>query len=152
MVRLRWLFREAALRRWIWVMMEAMRVNNSCAARLASHHDCTSAAAAVRTWQTVKSGFFPPPLLVRASQEQVRDGSDCLMSHQAHVRAALEMVEAQLCFFVLEAAFHTPPREGHDQQHAQRRFRRRMRDEELDLLRFHYDPGQRCLDRGRRGQ
>lgn len=73
---------------------------------------------------------------MRASEKQMGEGGNCLMSHQSYIRAALEVIEAQFRLFVLKAAFHAPPRESHLEQHAQGRFARRMDDEELELLRF----------------
>ena len=70
-MRLRWLFRERALRSWVSVMMSAARCRREVTAFPVSHHDWTKAAAAVRTWQTVSSRFFPPPLLMHAGEEQM---------------------------------------------------------------------------------
>ena len=70
-MRLRWLLRERALRSWVSVMMSAARCRREVTAFPVSHHDWTKAAAAVRTWQTVSSRFFPPPLLMHAGEEQV---------------------------------------------------------------------------------
>src|SRR5436190_24227417 len=48
----------------------------------------TMAAAAVRTWQTVSSGFFPPQFLMHLRQEQMADSRDRLMAHQPHISVA----------------------------------------------------------------
>jgi len=57
------------------------------------------------------------------------------MTQQADIGAALEVIEAQLRFLILEAAFHTPPTEGHEQQYFERDLARRKRNEVLNLLR-----------------
>ena len=93
-VRLRWLLRERALRSCVSAMMSAARCRIEVTAFPVSHHDWTKAAAAVRTWQTVNSWFFPPPLLMHAREEQVGQSRDGLVPRQAHVGPALEVIEA----------------------------------------------------------
>ena len=63
---------------------------------------------AVRTWQRVISGFFPPEPLGLAGQEQVADLGDGEMFHQGVVLANLEMAQAQFVLFILQATLHGP--------------------------------------------
>src|SRR5215510_9245758 len=89
-VRLVWLFRALAFCFcWYWIFL-AVRCNSFLPAFFPKDHDCTKAAAAVRIWQTVNSGFFPP-LHPDSLQEQVADGRQGLVSHQAPIIAALVM-------------------------------------------------------------
>ena len=150
-VRLRWLFRERALRAWVSRMMRAARSTHWLAAVRESHHDWTNAEAAVRIWQTVSSGFFPPPLLMHAGEKQVGQGRDRLMTHQANLGTAFKMIEAQFRFLVLKRALHAPPREGHVQQYRQPCVLRCFRNEELEHIRLQHAPGNDQVHR-RHGQ
>src|SRR5260221_14639021 len=89
-VRLRWLLRERALRSCVSVMMSAARCRMGVTAFPVSHQDWTNAAAAVRTWQTVRSRFFPPPLLMHAREEQGGQSPDGLEAYQGHLAESLE--------------------------------------------------------------
>lgn len=113
----------AAASNWTW------------AALLPSDQERTTAAAAMRTWHTVSSGFFPPQLLLDLRQEQVTHGGYRLMAFQPQVGTSLEVVEAQFRLLILEAAFDVPTREGHQQEFIQPRVGRRVADEVLDLRR-----------------
>src|SRR6202011_2657620 len=101
-VRLRWLFRERALRTWVSRIMRAARSINWLAAVPESHQDRTNAEVAVRIWQTVNSGFFPPPCLMHAREKQVGQGRDRLMTHQADIGTAFKMIEAQFRFLIFK--------------------------------------------------
>jgi hypothetical protein len=136
MVRLWWLRRDAARRRWVLRMMFAVCSRRRCAVREGSDFDCTTAVQAVRTWQTVNWGFFFPTQQGHPREEQVRHRRQELVPQQADIRAALEVIEAQLRFLIFEAAFHTPPTEGHEQQHFERGLARRESNEVLDLMKY----------------
>src|SRR6185312_3440511 len=103
-----WQRRASSLRCWVYFSsaMAASRINR--AARLPKPHERTKAAAAVLTWQTVSSGFFPPEFLVHLRQEQVAYRRNRLMPFQPQIRPPLEVVETQFGFLVLEAAFDAP--------------------------------------------
>ena len=73
-----------------------------------SHQERTTADAAVRTWQTVSSEFFPPQFLMHFRQEQVTDSRNRLVAHQSHIGSPLEVIEAQLGLLILEATLHAP--------------------------------------------
>lgn len=59
-----WLRQDAASRSCVSVMVRAARSRNICLTCPVNHNDRISAELAVRSWQTVSSGFFPPPLLM----------------------------------------------------------------------------------------
>jgi len=117
---------------WYWIF-SAVRANSFLPAFFPKDHDCTKAAAAVRIWQTVSSGFFPP-LLPQAFQEQMTDGGQGLVSHQAAIVSAFVMIEPQFAFLVFETAFHMPTREGHQQQRLHTCFGGRVADKVFDLI------------------
>ena len=123
--------RAWALRLCVYSSSATAASRISRAAVRPSPHERTSAAAAVRTWQTVNSGFFPPQLLPYFRQEQVTHGGDCLMTYQSPVRPPLEVIEAKFGLLVLEAALHCAMREGHVQQFFHRRIGCRVADEEF---------------------
>src|SRR5262245_52884654 len=87
-VRLVWLFRALAFCFCWYAIFSAVRSSSFLLACFPNDHDCTKAAAAVRIWQTVSSGFFPP-LLPSFFQEQVSNRGQCLMSHQASIFSPL---------------------------------------------------------------
>src|SRR5262249_49921089 len=68
----------------------------------------TKAAAAVRTWHTVSSGFFPPKLPADLRQHQVAHRTDDLVPLQPQVAPTFPVVKAQLHLGVLKAALHMP--------------------------------------------
>ena len=57
---------------------------------------------AVRTWQTVTSGFFPPLLLAELGQEQMTHAGQDQVALDRKVVADLEVVHAQLGLGVLQ--------------------------------------------------
>ena len=61
---------------------------------------------------------------------------DRLVTHQADVRTALEVVKAQFRFLIFETTLYAPPREGHVQQDREWRVARGVGNEKLDLVRF----------------
>src|SRR5438128_1577609 len=146
-VRLVWLFRALALWCCWYAIFSAVWSRSRVAVDRPSHQECTKAAAAVRTWHTVSSGFFPPLPLVHARQEQVGHGSDRLVTQQAAIIPTLVMIEPQLCFLILEAALHVPAGKGHPQQHLQARSRRRVADEVFHLVRRQHVAGYEQIDR-----
>ena len=75
-----WQRRERAIRNCVNVIIPAVFSNNLSLTFPVSHKDRTSAEEAVRIWQTVNSGFFPPPQLMYLSQEQMTDRGDYKMA------------------------------------------------------------------------
>src|SRR5208337_724852 len=55
------------------------------------------------------------------------------MAFQPQIAATLVLIQADLTLVVLEASFHAPPREGHQQQGRYSGFRRCVAHEEFDL-------------------
>ena len=86
----------AFLRCW-YLIFSAVRSNRSLLALFPNDQDCIKAAAAVRTWQTVNSGFFPP-LLPHAFQEQVRDCRQRLVADKPSIFSSFVMIESQFGF------------------------------------------------------
>src|SRR3954447_26164771 len=103
-----WHWRDSVLRFWVYVISATAASMSNLVATRPNHHERTTAAAAVRTWQTVSAEFFPPQLLMHLRQEQVAGSRDRLMALQPHIRSPLKVVEAQLRLLILEAAFHAP--------------------------------------------
>src|SRR6516225_5910123 len=101
-VRLVWERRALAFCRCWYTIFSAVCSNRRAARLRPSHHDCTKAAAAVRSWQTVRSGFFPPPLLPDAGEEQMANSGHRLVPQQPQVVAALVVIEAQFGFLILK--------------------------------------------------
>src|SRR5260370_13877136 len=94
----------------------------------------TNAAAAVRTWHTVHSGFFPPKLASRLRKKQKAHRTDRLVPLQPQVTATFPVVKTQLRLAVLKAALHVPPCQPHQKQRVRGCLRRRVAHEVLDLL------------------
>jgi hypothetical protein len=108
LVRFVWLRRAAAFRRCARAIRRPARSSSRAAALRPSTQDCTSAAAAVRTWHTVRSGFFPPPPLRDPRQEELRHRRQRVMPEQPDVRPPLVVVQAQFRLAVLKAALNGP--------------------------------------------
>src|SRR5436305_5334902 len=106
-----WLTRALAFLCCVFCNRSATSLKTRWDTRPFRHQDGTKAAAAVRTWQTVHSGFFPPPLLPHPRQEQVTHRRQRLVPLQAHVEPSLEMIQTQLTLLILKTAFHPPARE-----------------------------------------
>src|SRR5262245_571671 len=112
-VRLVWLFRAWALRRCAHVIFLTTVSTSFCFARCDDNpQDRTRADIAVCSWQTVSSGFFFHRFLPHPRQEQVAHRRQEQVTFQPQVAAAFVLVQADLTLVVLEATFHTPPREG----------------------------------------
>src|SRR5438270_2597824 len=94
----------------------------------------TNAAAAVRTWHTVHSRFFPPKLASNLRKEQEAHRTDRLVPLQPQVAATFPVVETQLRLAVFEAALHVPPRQPHQEQRVHGGLRRCVAHEVLHLL------------------
>src|SRR5215469_10067175 len=108
-VRLMWLLRALALRCCAHVIFRAAFSRSwSCDRRDVSPQERTNAAIAVCNWQTVSSGFFPPPFLTHSRQEQVAHAAEDQVSFQSQVTPSLVLVQTDLAFLVLEATFHSP--------------------------------------------
>ena len=60
-----------------------------------THRELTSAELAVRTWQTVSSGFFPPLLLAGLREEQLGYRGHDQVALQALVVADFKVTQAQ---------------------------------------------------------
>ena len=111
-----WLSRAVRLRCWVYWMVLAARCRR--AGRSSGLRDQVSmrALAAVRTWQSVISGFFPPQPLALLGKEEMADLGDQQVSADGLILADLEMGQAELGFLVLEAAFDGPAGEGDMEQ------------------------------------
>src|SRR5665213_4632496 len=92
------------------------------------------ALAAVRTWQTVSSGFFFPLFLMHLGQEEQAHGTDDQMSLKRQVVADLKMIHSDLGLFILEAPLHRKTGEGHSKQLRSRRCRRTIGHEVFHLV------------------
>src|ERR1700722_10442038 len=107
-VRLMWLVRAAALRRWVRLILAAVRSSTSFTGETCHHQKGISAATAVWIWHSVRSGFFPPELLPHPRQEQVADAAQNQVAFQTLVASALVLIQADLAFLVLKTALHAP--------------------------------------------
>src|SRR5580704_3907079 len=85
-----------------------------------SSRPAMTASVAIRTWQMVHSGFFPPQRLTRFRHEQVADRSQYQMPLQADPTAPLPMIEAELALAIFKATLDVPPPECDPQQFADR--------------------------------
>src|ERR1700722_10744539 len=79
------------------------------------------ALAAVRTWQTVSSGFFPPIFLVNLGQKHQAHRAYHQMSFYRRIIPHLEVIQADLRLVILEAPFHCKPGESYSKQFPPRR-------------------------------
>ena len=113
----------------------AVRRNSFSAAAGISHHDCTTAPAARRTWHNVTSGFFPPQPLAPDHQEQVADRRQYQVALQTQPRPPLPTSQPDFPFLLLEAALDRPTGKRYPQQVLQRRVRRSITEEVLPLAR-----------------
>src|SRR5512142_595149 len=132
-VLLVWHFRARAFRCCVRRIFAAVRSRRFLGGVWPSHQDGMQAAIASCTWHSVSSGFFPPELLPHPCQEQVADRTERQVTLQAHVPPPLIVIQPDLAFLVLEAAFHAPAREPDQQQLPDRGLRRGVTDEELHL-------------------
>src|SRR5271170_6180943 len=135
--RFQWLFRVCALRRWWYLIFVAAFCNTSPLAFGDDNpHERTKAAIAVCNWQMVSSGFFFPPVLTHASQEQVAYRRDDEVAFQPQIATPLVLIQTDLALVVLETTFHTPARERHQQQGLQTGLYGAVADEELQFVRL----------------
>ena len=87
-VRLVWHLRAVALRCCqCWISPAAASISAAHTLPL-SQQLCTNAAAAICTWHTVRSGFFPPQLLANPGQEQVAHRGEDQVPFQSQPAAA----------------------------------------------------------------
>jgi hypothetical protein len=87
------------------------------------------------TCSIVISGFSPPkPIRVFGDKSHHHQAQDHV-PHQGHVTARLEMAEAYFRLGHPNRMFHMPPAKRHAHQLLQRRLRRSVREEILDLRR-----------------
>src|SRR3954464_464162 len=129
-----WLSRALAFCRWEYSIDCDARLASLRAARWPNQRPCTNAAVAVRTWQMVRLGFFPPELPANVRQHQVAHRADGQVPLQPQVASTFPVVKAQLRLAVLERALHAPPREPDQQQGLRGGFGRRVAQEVFDLL------------------
>src|SRR5512135_3705866 len=127
-VLLVWHFRARAFRCCARRIFAAVRSRRFLGGVWPSHQDGMQAAIASCTWHSVSSGFFPPELLPHPCQEQVADRTERQVTLQAHVPPPLVVIQPDLAFLVLEAAFHAPAREPDQQQLPDRGPRRGVTD------------------------
>ena len=88
--------RAVALRCWRSRMIPAVCSRRTVFAAPRIHQDRINADVARRSWQTVSSGFFPPPLLMHFGQEQMTDGRDDPVAPKRDVVADLEVTHPGL--------------------------------------------------------
>src|SRR6476469_7080056 len=119
-VRLVWHRRASALRRCARTIFSEVRFTNACGGLRFNHQNGISAATAVWTWHSVRSGFFPPEVLSHSRQEQVAGATQDQVSFQSSVAPTLILVQTDLTFLVLETSLHSPPREGYQQHRLER--------------------------------
>src|SRR5215471_9206549 len=129
-----WLSRALAFCRWACSIACDARLASRCATGWPNQRPCTNAAVAVRTWQTVRLGFFPPELPANLRQHQVAHRADGQVALQPQVAATFPVIKAQLRLAVLERALHAPPREPDQQQGIRGGFGRRVAQEVFELL------------------
>ena len=103
-----WQRRERAIRCCVTVIISAVRSKNFSCTMPVSHKDRTRAEDAVRIWQTVRSGFFPPPLLMYFSQKQMAHSSDYQMTTERFIVTNLEVAQPKFAFFILKTSLHMP--------------------------------------------
>src|SRR5271156_1551911 len=128
-----WLLRASALRFCAYVIVFATFSSQwSVAGESVIHQERIRAIKAVCNWQTVRSGFFPP-FLSHLGQEQIAYHRQNEVAFQAEVSSALVLVHADFALVILKASFHTPARQGHQQQFAGTGLRRSVADVELQL-------------------
>src|SRR5882672_6574277 len=94
------------------------------------------ALAAVRTWQTVNSGFFPPIFLVNFSQEHQTCRADSQVSFERPIVPHLKVVQPDLSLVVLETTLHGEAREADAEYFLLRRCRGTVGHEVFHLLRI----------------
>ena len=116
-----------------WISSAAWS-NRCLAARPLSHQDLTRAAAAVCTWQTVISGFFPPQGLLALGEKQIADRTDCEVPLEAQPATAFVMIQTDFSFVVLKTSLDRPAGEGHAQQRRNRCVGIGIAHEVFDLL------------------
>src|SRR5208283_5732050 len=100
---LTWQIWDCKLRHWTSVMISASTRKKLRRTWPVSHNDRTSDPAAWRIWQTVSSGFFPPPLLSDLAQEQMADGCKQQVPLEREVITDLEVIHPQFALFLFEA-------------------------------------------------
>jgi hypothetical protein len=103
----RWLSRASAFSRCARALVRAACSANSFAA-VPKLNPSTNAAAAVRTWHTVSSGFFPPKLVSNFGKYQKAYRTDDLVALQSEVTATFPVVKAQLRLTVFKAPLEVP--------------------------------------------
>src|SRR5258708_5872025 len=99
-----WLLRACTRRFCVYRISSAACSYRRLQARPECHQLRTTAAIAVRNWQTVSSGFFPPKVLMNPRQEQVTHRRQNQVALQALVTPTFVMVQAQLALLILKAA------------------------------------------------
>src|SRR5271166_6573088 len=132
-----WLRRACTLRVCRYSNSDTVCSSNRAPTRPESHILLTTAAIAMRTWQTVNSGFFPPEVLVDLCQEQVAYPRDDHVSLQTLIPSAFVVIQAEFTFFIFKAAFDAPTRKGNQQHRLYRGSDRSVAHKILDDARLH---------------
>src|SRR5262249_27399798 len=145
-VALRWVSRALEFSRCARLIDRAARRASARAACLPNAEPSTAAAAAVRTWQTVNCGFFPPQLPTDLCQQKDAHGADDLVPHQTQIAATFPVIEPEFGLAVLEATLHVPPRQPGQEQWVRGHLRSRVAHEELRLLPVGYVAGDNHLE------
>src|SRR5215207_8147832 len=132
--RRQWLSRALAFSCCARSIDRTARSASSLAPRFPNPAPSTNAAAAVRTWHTVHSRFFPPELASDLPKEPKAHCTDRLVPLQSQVTATFPVVKTQLRLAIFKAALHMPPCQPHQKQRVRGCLRRRVAHEVLDLL------------------
>src|SRR4030043_699583 len=111
----------------------------------------TSMAVAVRTWQSVRPGFFPPMFQAELAQENVAQATEDQVPLDREILAHFKMIHPQFRLAVLEGAFDDPTGKGPPHQHLDRCRFRSIAEEVLDLLMVQGIAGHQQM-KGTRGQ
>jgi len=129
-----WLLRAVAMRCCqCWISLAVCSIN-AVDARPLSHHERTSTPTAVWTWQTVRSGFFPPQLFTNSGQEQVAHAGENQVSLQTEPATALPLIESDFLLLILKTPLDTPTRKPHQQKRLHRGLWRGVADEKLHFV------------------
>src|SRR3954471_14037988 len=111
----RWLSRALAFSPWARSIDRAARSASFLAPVPPKPHPSTNAAA-VRTWHTVSSGFFPPKLPVKLGQQEKAHRTDDLVALQPQITLTFPMIKTQFRFAILKAPLHMPSRQPDQKQ------------------------------------
>jgi hypothetical protein len=105
-VRRRWLRAALSFRSCVTVSCARMRSADFREQRPARAHKGASIAVAVRTWQTVRPGFFPPMLPAELAEKDVAQTTEDQVPLDRDELAHLEVIHSQFRLAVLEGSLN----------------------------------------------